>query len=456
MRRRCLALALLACSSSSANAQQNQYTQRQIAAVKTDKPPVIDGDISDEAWKSAPKAETFLDIQNGNSVADQTIAWILYDEKFIYIAFHCKDSQPTSISARETVRDYINNDSTRYPRMRGGLVRSVLHTSSGRAFPLFPERHRNSISSSRGRTRQQARVERRLGWRCQASIGRLDCRDAKSRGHGLSYPSSGKPATFAINFIRFQNRTRIQSIWSNITKQDFFEREGQWTGVMVPAGAFHPKLSLLPYILPGVQRSDATFRSGIDARYTITPELTAVGSVNPDFNTIEGAVETIHSADPSTSFRKLVRSFWKVLDYFSRTNVNIIGQIYYPRRIQTFDAGFKVYGKVSPTDTMGLLHTEDFGDRNDTIMRYRHDFGPTSTGGIFFTNMGSRFDNNTVGGCFKRFAGERLDWIGKPSGRVAWAETETRRNLHSSISTSTSFGLWAGPTSRLHSEMRKD
>ena len=109
----------------------------------------------------------------------------------------------------------------------------------------------------------------------------------------LAYPNSKKPVTMGLNFTRWQDRTKTESIWSNTGPQGFLEYEGLWTDVTVPVGAFHPKLSLLPYILPSLQGLRPAFRSGLDARYPFTPELTGVGSLNPDFGTIEGAVEGI-------------------------------------------------------------------------------------------------------------------------------------------------------------------
>src|SRR5207237_413502 len=86
------------------------YVRRSLAGVKTTTPPTIDGDLSDTAWKTAPKVETFLDQQTGAIATDQTVAYILYDDKYIYVAFACKDSQPDKITARETIRDYRYNN----------------------------------------------------------------------------------------------------------------------------------------------------------------------------------------------------------------------------------------------------------------------------------------------------------------------------------------------------------
>ena len=102
-------LSALACPSrgqGNAPASAQTLTRRAVPATRTDSPPIVDGDISDAAWAAAPKATVFVDRQNGTIPADQTMAWILYDEKYINVAFHAKDNQPDKITARETIRDY--------------------------------------------------------------------------------------------------------------------------------------------------------------------------------------------------------------------------------------------------------------------------------------------------------------------------------------------------------------
>src|SRR5262249_25861355 len=91
-----LGLCLSPCCAGAQNAGQ-EYTKRTLPAVKTTTPPVIDGDLSDPAWKTAPKAETFVDRQTGAIPPDQTTAWLLYDDKYIYVAFYCKESRPDRI-----------------------------------------------------------------------------------------------------------------------------------------------------------------------------------------------------------------------------------------------------------------------------------------------------------------------------------------------------------------------
>jgi hypothetical protein len=74
-------------------------------AVKASERPTIDGDISDAVWASAPKASGFVDRITGQPAPDDTAVWLLYDSENLYLAFHAFDSDPSSITARETRRD---------------------------------------------------------------------------------------------------------------------------------------------------------------------------------------------------------------------------------------------------------------------------------------------------------------------------------------------------------------
>jgi len=374
------------------------YVKRPIAAVKTATPPAIDGDLSDPAWKEAPKASVFVDRQNGRVVADQTIAYILYDEQSIYVAFHCKDSEPDQITARETIRDSqyqgnSNEDSEDNIEVIFDPFQSHRYEDLTR-FSLNAIGTRSArLGGGRGGKREwkgdwDGAVQRaKDGWTAEMRIPWAI----------LNYPNSKQPITMGLNFRRFQYRTRLESIWSNTGPRNFNDLQGLWTGVEVPQGAFRPTLSLLPYILPGSKSDEPAFRSGLDARYSITPELTLIGSLNPDFGTIEGAVEGIQFSRSERFVPERRPFFLEGQDYFRAGQVYAIGNFFYPNRIQAFDLGTKVYGKITPVDTLGFLHTIDFNRSSDIVARYRRDLSPTSNIGLFFTQKSARDDNNTVG-----------------------------------------------------------
>jgi hypothetical protein len=213
----------------------------------------------------------------------------------------------------------------------------------------------------------------------------------------LNYPPSKKPVRMGIDFYRYQYHRKLESVWSNTTNQGFTELQGIWIDVQPPLAAFRPKLSLLPYVLPGVREDELTFRSGLDARLTLTPDLTAVGSLNPDFGTIEGAIEGIAFTRAERFVPDRRPFFTEGSSFFnSYTRFNDIGAFFYARRIPTFDLGTKLYGKLTPVDSIGVLNTITFQDRMDTVFRYKHDLNKTDDVGVMVVNKTAINEENTV------------------------------------------------------------
>jgi len=402
-----------------ANAQQQSRSKRPIAAVKVmGEPPKIDGDVSDAAWKTAAKAEVFVDPRTGAVAADQTIVYLLYDDAYIYVAFDCQDKDPTGVTGRETVRD------SRYQGQGGDSEDGVevrfdpFLSFRGQDFSRFSVNPLGTRSARLGGGRAgkaEWKGEWDAGARRTATGWTAEMRIPWAI---LNYPTgrSGATLSMGINFLRYQYRTRLGTIWSDVGPQGFDEQEGRWEQVAVPKSAFRPQLSLLPYLLPGGafgkkgdNRNDdpnAEVRTGLDARYTITPELTVVGTLNPDFATIEGAVEGIGFSRSERFIPERRPFFLEGGNYFNAGDFFALGPYFYSNRIPGFDVGAKAFGKLGPRDTFGLLMTMDVGDRMDIVARLRRDLSPTRQVGFFLTQKTARpgvrgpddlGDDNTVG-----------------------------------------------------------
>jgi hypothetical protein len=388
-----------------AHAQQNNakqptvqsYSRRYIAAMKTATPPDIDGDLSDACWQSAPKAENLVDDQNGNPVADQTTVYLLYDQSYIYIGFRCKDSRPEAIVARETVRDskYQSNVNTE-DNVEVQFDPFLTYQNSDRS--LFSLNALGTLSAQHAGGRAN-KVEWQGDW--DGAVRRSpDGWTAEMRipWKALNYPSGKQSVEMGINFTRYQARTNLGSIWSYQGTQGFLEMEGQWKGVQVPQGAFHQRLSLLPYFLLSNHQSQPTLHTGLDARYTLTPQLTAIGAVNPDFSTVENALTSIQFSRAEQIASEVRPFFLEGNDNFNIShNLNVIGNYFLSQRIPSFDFGTKLYGKLTPDNTLGFLHTTSFDNRDDLALSLVHSLSPTSTMNFYFGQMSARTDNNTVG-----------------------------------------------------------
>ena len=80
--------------------------QKEILAVKTDKPPKIDGKLDDECWKTAPQADRFTHEGTEKPVKDQTTVKIVYTDKSIFVAWKMLDSDPERIKSHRT-KDHL-------------------------------------------------------------------------------------------------------------------------------------------------------------------------------------------------------------------------------------------------------------------------------------------------------------------------------------------------------------
>ena len=78
---------------------------------KFEKPPVIDGKLDDEVWKSAAVLKDFYQIDPGDNIAPSKPTEVLigYDPKFLYVAFKAVD-EPDKIRSTVAKRDNIWND----------------------------------------------------------------------------------------------------------------------------------------------------------------------------------------------------------------------------------------------------------------------------------------------------------------------------------------------------------
>src|SRR5687767_12532975 len=85
--------------------------KRQIAAVRTTIPVKIDGDINDEAWKSAAVADSFTEQRPTfgelETETAKTTMYILYDDNAIYIAGICRETMRDSIATELVGRDVV-------------------------------------------------------------------------------------------------------------------------------------------------------------------------------------------------------------------------------------------------------------------------------------------------------------------------------------------------------------
>ncbi len=355
--------------------------------------PIIDGDGGDPAWKVAAHAETFIDVDARRVGADQTEAFLLYDKQYIYVYFHCRDSRPDGIVARETVRDSeMSADDTVQISLDPYLTRKYedyavftvnplgtrgTHIGGGRAGKA---EWQGDWTAAAKRVADGWNAEMRIPWAI------------------LNYPNRRGPGRMGINFRRRHSRAKLETMWSDLGQQRFNERDGSWDGVEAPQRAWKPRFSLLPYVQPiaGAAGKFGEVHSGLDLRYQPTSDLTAVGTLHPDFASVEGAVESIAFSRSERFVPERRPFFLEGADFLNLGEGYQVGRFFDSHRIREVDTGVKLYGKLDAASTVGILGTVGFGKEANFVTRFRRDFGATASANAMVLQHVKGGEDNSV------------------------------------------------------------
>lgn len=335
-------------------AVEKDFRNRRIEAVKSSQPPKIDGVLDDPCWKDAPVAKPFIDSYTGKPAQDQTEAYVLYDEKGLYVAFRCFDPYPDQIKARETKREgNISGDDH---------VEVVVDPFNIKQFTGRNVFKVNAIGTQFTEIRggRAEKIEWMGDWYAAAS--RTDfgwIAEIFIPWDIMDHPSSKRPMTIGINFGRHQARTGISSFWSYIGYRPYhLEWDGYLVGVVLPKSRVKAA-HVLGYIFGGTEpEGKRELRAGLDLRYRPNPQITALLTVKPDFSNIEQEVEFI-------DFSYVPRAYSDKRPFFREGNemFGVGWGEFYSRAIGEIDAGVKLYGRRGRMK-IGVMDCTDLGEWN--------------------------------------------------------------------------------------------
>ena len=333
-----------------------QTVQKELSALKTDHPPIIDGILDDVCWQNAPRAIGFTDERTEKPAKNQSIGHLVYTDTAIYVGLHLYDDMPDKIVARQT------KDQT---RIRGedwvsfSLDPFHTHQFSDRNFFIVNPLGTKFAHLATGRAEKSEWIGL---WKTAAQIVEDGwVVEMEIPWQMLDYPDTTKPVRMGINIDRLQQRTGERSWWCNLGVQEFRENDGHWIDVLPPPRT--RELKLLPYLIGGISETETddreyTARAGADIRYEVTPQLRLIGTANPDFDNIEQAVEGI---DFSYGERYVPdrRPF-----FLEGGNVYRLRRLFHSRRIMDMDGGLKLFGKIGKNTSVGTLGTYHRNNQN--------------------------------------------------------------------------------------------
>lgn len=329
-----------------------------------------------------------FDQNTGATGSDLSTFRIAYDDKYIYFAAQLKDAEPNRIRAT-AYRPNVNlegDDSVGFGIDPFGTF------SDGNRFDINPLGG-TSIGINGGRAPKQEWLgalegkSRRTtdGWETEVRIPWSIMRLPSAGTHDLR-----------INFYRAYGRQQRWLSYAN-TNNGKVQNNPIWKGVSVPQQSKERPIKLLPYAYGGYEPKGAILNSGLDLKYAVNDDLDLVGSVNPDFRNIENQVLSVDFSYFERLAGETRPFFLEGQDYF---NSSMDSPLFASQRIQKFDVGTKLYGKISPNTQMAFLNTLDFGHERSTVGSLSHTLGPRSNVTVQATQLdreGLRNDASFVG-----------------------------------------------------------
>ncbi len=378
-------------------------SQPQIKAVLTDKPPVIDGFVNDDAWSGAAVINDFFqkEPRNGEPATEKTEFLILFDHNNIYVGIRCFDD-PKRIIAKELARDVSLGEDDRIQI----IFDTYLDGRSGYWFQLGP---RGSIGDALinengkyfnkawdGIWDGKARITdagwegeliipfKTMGFDKASDIWGLKCiRYIKRKSETVTWPSS------SLNSDKFQvsDAGRLAGL----------------TGMTQGIG-----LDLIPYATGGFSKKvsgdpEPVIDIGMDAFYQITPSLKVALTVNTDFAQTEVDEKQINMTRFSLYFPEKRDFFLDGSNYFTfgiggdDDNTKKTAMIpFFSRTIGLDSLGYpipikyggKFTGKAGKWN-FGFLHIKDDNEWDNpgyTVGRVSFDIGKQSSVGVIATN----------------------------------------------------------------------
>ena len=353
---------------------------------RTENAPQIDGLITDECWKSIEPVSGFFqfDPLNGAKASEETLVWIVYDQKNLYFAFLMKDSQPEKIWAELTPRNtYENNDS----------ITVIIDTYNDKRTSItFTVNPKGVQKNSRETIWYSGAVVREDGWSAEMAIPFKSLRF-----------SPHEDQIWGINFERYIHRLNEKDYWTDVSRDvPLLHQMGELTGLSDVRPGYN--LEFFPYL--GVRTSrweeekDDKLAAGLDVKYGILPNLILDLTASPDFSEVESD-PFIYQRTPYENYFSELRPFFNEgSQYFqlSTEQGDFFGgpqlSMFYSRRISNPKIATKLTGKTGGYSfgILGALNDEEEGDALYSVVRVQKDVFKNSQIGIYYAGMNADED----------------------------------------------------------------
>lgn len=336
---------------------------RPIVIPKLGTPVTVDGKPDEEAWKLAAVFKDFYQTSPGNNVAPSkpTEVYMMYDEKYLYVAFKCWDDKGTvratlakrdSIFGEDNVRMWLDtyNDQRRAYVIAFnpyGIQQDGMYTEGrGADFSVDIEMESKGVIED-------------WGWSVEAKIPFKSLRYAAGKGRSWGF-------NVARNIDRF-NDEFDQWLPDDRNISGFLIKHGKITGL--DDIKYERTLEIVPSITLSESGNRVAAREvaagrfvnqpvkqdiGVTLKYTLSPNVVLDAAVNPDFAEIEADAPVVLANQRFPIFFQEKRPFF--LEGAEIFNTPLA--IYHSRNIVDPDVALKLTGKIDK-NSFGFMVASD-------------------------------------------------------------------------------------------------
>src|SRR5712671_3966542 len=243
---------------------------------------------------------------------------------------------------------------------------------------------------------------------------------------------SGATQDWGIQFIRTTQHTGYEDTWTPVVRASasFLIQSGTLKSlagmrrglVMDVSPEFTSRLEGAPASTTSYHYQDIHPELGINVRWGVTQNLSATGTVNPDFSQVEADVGQVTVNQRFALFFPEKRPFFlEGLEQFDTPNALI-----YTRRIASPVGGAKLTGKVGGTAVAYIGAVDDNGGvpREHPVfnlLRLRRDLGANSTLGLAYTDRIAGSSWNRVLGADARVIWKKI-WFSDAQIVGSWTK----------------------------------
>jgi len=408
------------------------HAQNSVVIPEATGPIVLDGVVDEVAWTKAAQFQLFMHSpQNNVAPTESTVAYIMYDDRYVYVAGKMSDKEPTNIQSPTKKRDDLglNND------WFGVYLDTFNDKENALAFMTTPSGLRTDYQTFND---AQGGFPINADWNTFWDVEVNQNEDGWSVEmripiSSLRFQDQDGKVTMGLAILRYVPHKSEWSSYPNISNQWGFWspfKPSQFINATFENLISRKPLYIAPYVLGGItqrnlqneSQTEYAFKNtyklepGLDVKFGLTSNLTADVTINTDFAQVEADNQQVNLTRFSLFFPE------KRLFFLERSSTFDFGfgeqdRLFYSRRIGIQNGnptriygGARVVGRAGSWD-MGILSMQtaaigDISSQNNSVVRLRRQIINENSyvGGMMTSRLGIDGSQNLaygVDGVFK-------------------------------------------------------